>query len=97
VPGPWWWRLPPNIATIPKSGYLGNLGNLAKNTGNSTNLDAGEAKVAKIAKLNNLGNLGDAVDTVDAEEVKSPTPTPAHGRHGLFDDYTIAGPYLDGL
>ena len=72
----------------------------------------------------------DAVDSVDAEEVKSPTPTPAvstvygntespgensntvdvdgvdagkiepptdHGRHGLFDDYTIAGPYLDGL
>jgi hypothetical protein len=70
------------------------------------------------------------VDSVDAEEVESPTPTPAastvygnsvfpgknsntvdvdsvdagkiepptdHGRHGLFDDYTIAGPYLDGL
>jgi hypothetical protein len=56
VPGPWWWRLPPNIAkTTPESGHLGNLGNLAKTKGNLTNLDAGEPKVAK---LNYLGNLG---------------------------------------
>jgi hypothetical protein len=34
------------------------------------------------------------VDSVDAEEIEPPTD---HGRHGLFDDYTIASTYLDGL
>jgi hypothetical protein len=34
------------------------------------------------------------VDSVDAGKIEPPTD---HGRHGLFDDYTIAGPYLDGL
>jgi len=79
VPGPWWWRLPPNIATTPKSGHLGNLGNLAKTTGNSTNLDAGEVKVAK---LNNLGNLGP-----DAEGPATDAPAGPDCKGGrLFPD-----------
>jgi hypothetical protein len=34
------------------------------------------------------------VDAVDAGETEAPTD---HGRHGLFDNYTTAGPYRDGF
>jgi putative DNA primase/helicase len=48
VPGPWWWRIPDNMANLPKGNGGGHLGHLKRGGEKSLCLAGKESKMAKL-------------------------------------------------